>query len=99
MADLYFLVLLNMLALKVRPLECFVIATVFNWDFMLRVFIGRDGFPLAQFQLIWVGSRGSYIFYLMVSHLHEEPGRVSVRIRRVRGSTCNDGFMFLDQSC
>ena len=38
MADICFLVLLNFLALEVRPLECLVIATVIIWDFMLEVF-------------------------------------------------------------
>ena len=33
-----FLVLLNLLALEVRPFEFFVIAAVFIWEFMLGVF-------------------------------------------------------------
>ena len=30
----------------------------------------------------------------MVSHWREEPGRVSVQVRRVRLSPCSDGIMF-----
>ena len=44
MADICFLVLLDLLALEVRPLESCVIATVFNWDFMLEVFDRRVRF-------------------------------------------------------
>ena len=38
MADIYFLVLLDLLALEVGPLESCVIAKHFNRDFMLGVF-------------------------------------------------------------
>ena len=46
MADICFLVivLLDILALEVRPLESCVIATVFNFDFMLGVFDRRVRF-------------------------------------------------------
>ena len=41
---------------------------------------GGFGFPLAPFLLIRVCFKGSYIFYVMVSHLREEPGRLFVRV-------------------
>ena len=41
MADICFLVLVNLLALAVRQLVSFVIATVFVWDFLLEVFDRR----------------------------------------------------------
>ena len=44
MADICFLVLLNILALEVRLLESFVIVTVLMWDFMLGVFYRRVRF-------------------------------------------------------
>ena len=44
MAGICFLVLLNLLALEVRSLETFVIATVFIWDVMLGVFDRRVRF-------------------------------------------------------
>ena len=46
---------LDLLALGVRPLESFVIATVFIWDFMLGVF-DRSGpiFPSHRFCLFLV---------------------------------------------
>ena len=53
MADICFLVLLDFLALEVRPLAC-VIATVFNWDFILGVLIGGSGLLLVPFLLIRV---------------------------------------------
>ena len=40
-ADICFLVLINLLALEVRPVESFVMATVLIWDFMLGVFYQR----------------------------------------------------------
>ena len=43
-AGICFLVLLDVLALEVRPLESCVIATVFNWDFVLGIFYRRVGF-------------------------------------------------------
>ena len=43
-ADICFLVLLHLLALAVRPLESFVIATTFIWDFMLGAFGRRVRF-------------------------------------------------------
>ena len=84
MADICFLVLLDLLPLEVRSLESGVIVMIFNRDFMLGVFDRR----------IWVSPctvspysgmiQGSYIPYLMVSHLREEQRKVSVRVRRVR---------------
>ena len=44
MADIGFLVLLDILALEVRPLEPYMIAPVFNWDFMLGIFYRRVRF-------------------------------------------------------
>ena len=38
MVDVLFLVVLDPLALEVRPLESCVTATVFNWDFILGGF-------------------------------------------------------------
>ena len=38
MVDICFFVLLGLLALEMRPLESCVIATIFNWEFMFRVF-------------------------------------------------------------
>ena len=44
MANICFLVLLDLLALEVRPLESCVIETVLSWDFMLGVFDRRARF-------------------------------------------------------
>ena len=44
MADICFLVHLDLLVLEVRLLESCVIATVFTWDFMLGVFDRRVRF-------------------------------------------------------
>ena len=46
--------------------------------------IGGSGFPQALFLNFFVRSWGSYTPYLMVSHLREEPVRVSVQVHRVR---------------
>ena len=72
--------LLNLLALEARPLES---SRIFRFG-RLGFLIGGSGFPHAPFLHFQVRSWGSYIPHLMVSHLREEPGRVSGQVRRVR---------------
>ena len=95
--DICFLVLLDLLALEVRPLGSLAIATIFNWDFMFGVIGRRVRFSPRSVSAFSGMIQGKLYSKWMVSYLREEPERVSVRVRRVRRSTCSDGFMFLDQ--